>query len=300
MTTASYEQLIREPIDNQYKGFPPSETTYTIGTVAAAGWNVLAGDLLLPALVLHQDALDHNLALMAKWCADRNVSLAPHGKTPMAPQLFLRQLQAGAWGVTAATVSQARIMRSFGVRRIVLANELVSPVGLRWVAQQLDADESFELFCLVDSAYTADRMASILAAAGAVRPLPVLLEVGLPAGRAGVRDDTEALALAEHIAGLPQLRLAGVEAFEGVAGSNREPVTLAAIDAVLGRMTALLTEIDKRGLFDGDEVLFTAGGSAFFDRGWWWPRSRSARSAGRCVRSCAAAVTSPTTTARTR
>jgi D-serine deaminase-like pyridoxal phosphate-dependent protein len=264
VTTASYEQLIREPIDNQYKGFPPSDTTYTIGTVGNAGWNVLAGDLLLPALVIHEDALEHNLALMAAWCAERGVSLAPHGKTPMAPQIFLRQLKAGAWGVTAATISQARIMRSFGVRRIVLANELVSPVGLRWAARQLDADESFEFFCLVDSIYTAERMASILT--DAVRPLPVLLEVGLPSGRAGVRDDAEALALADRIASLPQLRLAGVEAFEGVAGSNREPATLAAIDAVLGRMTGLLADIDKRGHFGGDEILFTAGGSSFFDR----------------------------------
>ncbi|WP_163512525.1 amino acid deaminase [Fodinicola acaciae] len=262
MRTASYEQLIREPIDAQYKGFPATDTTHTIGTVASAGWQLT--DFMFPVLVLKQEPLEHNLKLMADWCAEHNVSLAPHGKTPMAPQLFLRQLDAGAWGVTAATTSQARIMRSFGVRRIILANELVNPAALRWVGQQLDADPEFEMFCLVDSSYTVDRMTALLA--GVRRQLPVFLEVGMPAGRAGVRDHAEALKVAASIAASPALRLAGVEAFEGVAGSNREPQTLAEVDDVLSRMVELLGEIDKAGHFDGDEIVFTAGGSSYFDR----------------------------------
>lgn len=260
MRTASYEQLIREPIDAQYKGFPVAETT--IGTVAAAGWQLT--DFMFPVLALKQEPLEHNLQLMADWCAEHNVSLAPHGKTPMAPQLFLRQLKAGAWGVTAATVSQARIMRSFGVRRIILANELVNAAALRWVGQQLDADPEFELYCLVDSTFTVDRMTALLD--GVTRPLPVFLEVGMPAGRAGVRDHAEALKVAASIAASPRLRLAGVEAFEGVAGADREPKTLEAVDNVLARMVELLGEIDDAGHFEGDEIIFTAGGSAYFDR----------------------------------
>ena len=36
------------------------------------------------------------------------IDLAPHGKTTMSPQLFRRQLDAGAWGLTFATVTQLR------------------------------------------------------------------------------------------------------------------------------------------------------------------------------------------------
>lgn len=53
-----------------------------------------ARDFLLPVLVLKESALDHNVELVARYCREHGVSLAPHGKTTMAPQLFKRQLGA--------------------------------------------------------------------------------------------------------------------------------------------------------------------------------------------------------------
>ena len=84
---------------------------------------------------------------MAGWCRDRGVELAPHGKTHMAPQLFARQLDAGACGITAATLSQVRTYRAFGVRDVVLANELVDAAGLRWLAAELDAHPGLFDWC---------------------------------------------------------------------------------------------------------------------------------------------------------
>ena len=80
---------------------------------------------------------------MAGWCRERGVELAPHGKTHMAPQLLARQFDAGACAVTVATISQARAYRAFGVRDVMLANELVDAAGLRWLAAELDADPDF-------------------------------------------------------------------------------------------------------------------------------------------------------------
>src|SRR5215211_8261757 len=82
-------------------------------------------DLPLPVLVLRESAVAHNLGVMGRWCAERGVSLAPHGKTTMAPALIRRQLEAGAWGMTAASVPQLAVMRDAGARRVILANELV-------------------------------------------------------------------------------------------------------------------------------------------------------------------------------
>ena len=143
-------QLLREPIDWRYKGFPSADGV-TIGTVGQEGWNLLRGDLALPALVLKESALAHNIALMAGWCREHTVLHAPHGKTTMAPQLFQRQLEAGAWAITAATPSQARIYRAFGVQRILLANELVEPTGLRWLAEEQASDPEFDSTTELDS-----------------------------------------------------------------------------------------------------------------------------------------------------
>ena len=102
-TPLALRALLDEPIDWRYKGFPPNDGV-TIGTVGQMGWNVLRGDLPLPALVLKETALEHNIALMAEWCEERGIMHAPHGKTTMAPQLFARQLAAGAWAITAEEI----------------------------------------------------------------------------------------------------------------------------------------------------------------------------------------------------
>ena len=49
------------------------------------GQNILAGDLLLPRLILKQSALEHNIDRMARYCREHGVSLAPHAKTTMSP-----------------------------------------------------------------------------------------------------------------------------------------------------------------------------------------------------------------------
>jgi len=73
-----------------------TETTNT-------GWNLLREDVSLPAAVLHEDALQHNLRWMQQFITAYGLKLAPHGKTTMTPKLFARQMQHGAWGITVAT-----------------------------------------------------------------------------------------------------------------------------------------------------------------------------------------------------
>src|ERR1700754_1801539 len=159
-------------------------------------------DVPLPVLVLREHAVAHNLALMARWCAERGVSLAPHGKTTMAPALIRRQLEAGAWGMTAASVPQLTVMRDAGAARVILANELVGAPEIAWFERER---EGIEALCLVDS------VAGVRAlAAGVRRPPGVLIELGGP--RAGCRTVEQALAVADALA--PPLVLAGVEGFE--------------------------------------------------------------------------------------
>ena len=74
----------------------------------AQRWQVLKGDLPFPLAIVRQSALQHNLQWMQAWAHRKGVQLAPHGKTTMSPQLFARQLAAGAWGITFGNVFQLR------------------------------------------------------------------------------------------------------------------------------------------------------------------------------------------------
>ena len=103
-----------------------------------------------PLLTLDRSATTHNVALMADWLVERGLEIAPHGKTTMAPQLWKQLLDAGAWGITLATGWQVQLARSFGIKRVLLANELVDPGALRWLGVEL-ADPTLEFACWVDS-----------------------------------------------------------------------------------------------------------------------------------------------------
>ncbi|MDQ1445615.1 MAG: hypothetical protein QOI20_2079 [Acidimicrobiaceae bacterium] len=248
-----------DPIVAGDKVFPLLEGL-TVETVGDHGWNVVAGDLLLPAMVLRESALSHNLHVMAGWCEEQGVSLAPHGKTTMAPQLFRRQLDAGAWAITAATVAQARLMRSFGIERVLLANQVVDPAGVAWLGRELARDAGAWIACLVDSVAGVEA----LSRHGGSRPVPVLVELGVPGGRTGCRSMDEARAVADAVTASPALVLAGVEAFEGVL---HEAEDQARVDSFLADVRALAEGMAADGCFsDVDEVVVSAGGSVWFDR----------------------------------
>ena len=138
-------------VDWRYKGLPVAWTGRAAAEIRAERPDLFGAGPLGPVCVLRADALEHNLATMAGWCARHGVGLAPHGKTHMAPQLVARQFDAGACAVTAATISQVRTFRAFGVREVVLANELVDAAGLAWLAGELDGDPDFGLVCWADS-----------------------------------------------------------------------------------------------------------------------------------------------------
>jgi D-serine deaminase-like pyridoxal phosphate-dependent protein len=277
MTLSVLARSAAEPLGPHFRNLPDHDGT--VGSVGDIGWRVT--DLLLPTLTLRRSALEHNRALFARWCADAGVDHAPHGKTTMSPQLIAGQLDAGAWAITAATVAQTRIMHDWGVPRVVLANEVVDPVGLRWLAA---TDPGFDVLVLADSAAGVDRMSAVFADAS--RTLPVLVELGVPGGRAGARTRDEALAVARRVAAAPGLELAGVECFEGVYPQDRAERSIAQVDRFAADLAALLTDVD--GLAGTrDELVLTAGGSAYPDRvvAAWQELPRLAHPVRKVVRS---------------
>src|SRR2546422_5415825 len=261
------DRILDEPIDFRYKSFPATAST-TIRDVGKRSWNVLDGEFMFPTMVLKESALRHNVDAMAALCKRHQISLAPHGKTAMAPQLFQMQLDAGAWAVTAATMWQVRVWRAFGARRVILANELVEPASIRWVAAELQRDPQFDFYCLVDSVPEVRLLEGTLHGTRLGRRIPVLLELGLAGGRTGCRTRSEAREVTRAVAASRHLSLAGVEGFEGIIGSPDLGADLVKVDGFLSEIRSLAVELDAADLFaQVAEVIVTAGGSAFLDRG---------------------------------
>jgi D-serine dehydratase len=235
------------------KGFPlegndPSD---------AIGWSIFDTDVAYPVAVMFDSAITHNNRALADYCTRHGVSLAPHGKTTMAPALFRRQLAAGAWAITAATTWQARTMWSAGVNRVLIANQVVVPGEIAWLSNA--QAQGFEPYCYVDSLAGVEIMSSALAEAGAERSLPVLLELGIEGGRTGARTIDEAMQVASAVARSPHLALTGTSGFEGLLGPER-------VDRFLLAIVELTHAVAAEGSFEpSPEVIVTAGGSAYFD-----------------------------------
>ena len=263
---AAIAALRERPIAATEKGFGVIAASGPV-TSASLGRRrppLFGGEFLMPLLVLRESAMAHNLAAMAAYCEAAGVRLAPHGKTTMAPQLMARQLAAGAWAMTAATIGQVLTYRAFGIPRVVLANELTDPAGISWLAGEMAADPGFDCYLYVDSLAGVALLDSSLRAHGARRPVPVLIELGYPGGRTGCRDAGEAMAVAEAAAAAPTLRVAGAAGFEGLIGHDREAGTLAEITRFC-RALRVLGERLAAAAASADGVILSAGGSAFFD-----------------------------------
>ena len=244
-------------VDATTKGIPSNSAPLRLSEIGSQGWNVLAGDCPLPLAVIRTDILAANSAWMMSFVRHHGLLLAPHGKTTMSPALFAWQLADGAWAITVATTQQMQVCLRAGIRRIILANQ---PIGQAVDAcfQALANHADLELYVLADSLEGVALLAGRAVRTRGSRALRVLVEVGAVGARTGCRDVESALAVANAIAAVPGLTLAGVEAFEGVLPDT------AAVTAFMARITETTLAIDALGLFTRDIVL-SAGGSAFFD-----------------------------------
>ncbi|GAB2630148.1 alanine racemase [Prescottella soli] len=216
----------------------------------------------LPELRLSLPAVEHNIELMAAWCRDRGVELCPHIKTTMTRPIVERQLRAGAWGVTVATVRQASVALGWGMRRILIANEVIHRPDLEAMRSWLDAHRSLELYLLVDSLAGLSLAATVMR--GAANPLRVLIDVGAPDGRSGVREVSAALALARACEDKPGIVLAGVAGYEGVRPNRRDADILAQVDAHCRTVVEAFHAVSPRIRIE--RPVFSMGGSAFPDR----------------------------------
>lgn len=252
-------RLARNPrtIDVLNKGIGLLEQPIAHDEIARRGWNLLREDLTLPAAVLYEDALQHNLVWMRQFAAAYGARLAPHGKTTMAPRLFDQQLRAGAWGITLATARQTQVAYAHGVRRVLMANQLIGKQNMAVVAGMLH-DPEFEFYCLVDSAEQIDQLGSFFSQSG--QRLNVLLEVGVEGGRAGVRNREQLQSILDALGKWrPAIALCGVEVYEGVLDNE------AAIRAFLLDAVSVTKEIAAKKRFDRMLVLLTGAGSAWYD-----------------------------------
>ena len=228
------------------------------------GRSLRMGEVPLPVLAVRRSALTANIAMLAAYCRENQLLLAPHAKTHLTHEIARLQLAAGAWGLTVASPEQAAVYAAADAAHILIANEVVGPASLRVLRQLHEAEPARRVYCLVDSIRGVELLDHALRGAPT---LGVLLEFGYLGRRAGVRDLADAVLLAEAVKAAANLELAGICMYEGAVAGDRSPASLSRVDAALDALARAARELEDSSLFtESQRAIVTAGGSVFFDR----------------------------------
>jgi D-serine deaminase-like pyridoxal phosphate-dependent protein len=260
-----------EQLDWRTKGVWWPGPATSLDAFAASRHHLFGGAFTWPVLVARGAALAHNIETLAEFCRRHGLEFAPHGKTTMSPSLFAAQLRAGATAITVATAGQMLACRALGVPSVLLANELLDPVALRWMAREVQ--KGFDVLCFVDSLAGVRAMAEAVRAVPGDRPVRVLVELGYPGGRTGCRDLGRLTEVARAVAATPGVVLAGVAGYEGGLPE------VATAERYLAGLRTAVKHLAGAGLLPA-EVVVTAGGSKYFDvvaarlAGSWLPGYR--------------------------
>ena len=173
-------------------------------------------DVDTPALLVDLDVFELNLQKLAAHVADTNVRLRPHSKTHKSVAVALRQMALGAAGICCQKVGEAEAMVLGGVNNVLVTNQIVGATKLARLAGI--ARQAWVGVCVDDATNVTDLNEAALSAQST---LHVLVEINVGAGRCGVSNADDALALARQIAAAPGLRFAGLQAYQGSAQHKR-------------------------------------------------------------------------------
>ncbi|HCE27443.1 MAG TPA: alanine racemase, partial [Comamonadaceae bacterium] len=172
-----------------------------------------------PALVVDLDAMERNIARMAEFARKHQVLWRPHAKLHKSAEIALMLQRAGAVGACVQKTAEAEALAAGGVRDITITNQVIAHPKLLRVARLAAAlqAQGGRLALAVDSAEGIQRLAEAMAQAAPQARIDVLVEIDVGQGRCGVPPGEPALALAQAVARLTQLRFAGLHAYHGRA-----------------------------------------------------------------------------------
>lgn len=163
-----------------------------------------------PALLVDADALEHNIATMARITAGAPGRVRAHAKTHKSIKIAKQQLEAGIERFCCAKLSEAAAIASGGIDDIMITTPVVGVEKLKQLAALARVTKTT---LLVDNAEALPGLA--LAAEKAQRPIDVLIEVDVGQRRCGVPPGPAALKLLEEVRRFPALHFKGLHGYQG-------------------------------------------------------------------------------------
>lgn len=177
-----------------------------------------------PAVLIDIDRALANIARAQAHANKAGVMLRPHIKTHKLPFFARKQVEAGAVGITCQKIGEAEVMADAGISDIFLPYNILGP---RKLVRLKALHDRVSLSVTADSAVTIAGLTDTFTDAG--KTLKVLIECDTGAGRCGVQNADEALALARRIGSAPGLAFGGLMTYPAAGHPAEAEGRLAAI-----------------------------------------------------------------------
>lgn len=162
-----------------------------------------------PALLVDLDAMESNLQRMAGFFRNRSCKVRPHFKNHKTPAFARKQMEAGAVGMSCATLREAEILVHHGLSSVLIANEIADEGKLNRLAE---LSRSASVIVAVDNDSVVADMARVQRNRNAEFEVVVDINIGL--NRCGVQAGEAALSLARRAASAG-LNVRGIMGYDG-------------------------------------------------------------------------------------
>jgi D-serine deaminase-like pyridoxal phosphate-dependent protein len=167
-------------------------------------------DLETPALCVDLQKFEQNIAKMQAALKKTGQASRPHAKTHKSAAIAKYQLATGSIGICCAKISEAEALAAEGIGRIVMTTANVSRGKIRRAMKLRKANREF--IQAVDEEQNARALSDAATEAGVVADVVIDVAVGT---RSGIPAGDGALALAQLVDKLPNLKLRGMLSYDG-------------------------------------------------------------------------------------
>lgn len=161
--------------------------------------------LSTPLPLIDEDRLAANIARVQTYLDSHGLAFRPHIKTHKIPAIAKAQEAAGARGINCQKITEAEVFADAGFEDILITFNILGPEKLDRLKALNERVASLKV--VADSAVTVAGLSTRFAGA---KPLMVLVECDTGAGRCGVQDPAEAVALAQAIVAADGLVFGGL------------------------------------------------------------------------------------------
>lgn len=218
--------------------------------------NILLSDT--PFIAVDLDVMQKNIDWLSGLARKRKVKMRPHTKTHKSPYIAHKQIEAGAIGITTATLGEAEVMVNAGIKDILIGFPLLGQKKLERFKELLTRAD---LIVALDDITVAKGINQVGEVCKKVVPIYIDVDTGME--RMG-KSPNESIDSILQIAKLPYLDIKGLMSHAGhaYAANDEEEVKRIAIeDATILQETKL--SLSNKGL-EVQEISVGASATARF------------------------------------